>query len=99
MRFRPLLFPFAINTYHIMKELEAFECTKWKEVPPNSFFYICNENIPYNERKIEEVVQMMNFSLVVAFIIMVVPLLVIMMGIAIWSDVKAKEVELETNED
>lgn len=42
---------------------------------------------------------MMNFSLVVAFIIMVVPLLVIMMGIAIWSDVKAKEVELETNED
>ena len=63
------------------------------------FYFICNKNIPYNERKIEEVVQMMNFSLVVAFIIMVVPLLVIMMGIAIWSDVKAKEVELETDED
>ncbi len=42
---------------------------------------------------------MMNFSLVVAFIIMVVPLLVIMMGIAIWADAKAKEVELETDED
>lgn len=43
---------------------------------------------------------MMNFSLVIAFILMVVPLLVVMMGIVIWSDTKAKEVDLEeTNEN
>ena len=42
---------------------------------------------------------MMNFSLIVAFIILVVPLFITMVGIAIWTDAKAREVDLETNED
>ena len=43
---------------------------------------------------------MMNFTLAVAFILMVLPLLVVMMGIVIYSDAKAKEVDnLETNDN
>ena len=42
---------------------------------------------------------MMNFTLAVTFIMFVLPLLVIMMGIVIYSDVKAKEVDLADNED
>ena len=48
----------------------------------------------------KEVIQMMNFTLAVAFIILALPLLVIMMGIAIYSYAKASEVDnLETNEN
>lgn len=42
---------------------------------------------------------MMNFGLAMIFTMVAVPLLVVMMGIAIWSDSKAREVDLETNED
>lgn len=40
---------------------------------------------------------MMNFSLAIVFILTVLPILVVMIGIAVWTDAKARE--LETNED
>lgn len=42
---------------------------------------------------------MMNFSLMVVFTVTVMPMLVMMIGIAVWTDAKAREVDLETNED
>lgn len=42
---------------------------------------------------------MMNLSLMVVFTVTVMPMLVIMIGIAVWTDAKAREVDLETNED
>ena len=42
---------------------------------------------------------MMNFSLAVTFIVTVLPIFVVMMGIVFWTDARAKEVDLETNED
>lgn len=42
---------------------------------------------------------MMNFTVAVGFVLLALPLLIIMMGIAIYSDMKAAEVDLETNED
>lgn len=41
----------------------------------------------------------MNFSIAIGFVVLVVPLLVIMMGMVIYTDNKAKEVDLETNEN
>jgi hypothetical protein len=41
----------------------------------------------------------MKLGLIVVFMITVLPLLVIMIGVALWTDAKAKELDLETNED
>lgn len=42
---------------------------------------------------------MLNFMAVVGFLGLAIPLFVIMMAIVIYSNSKAKEVDLETNED
>lgn len=42
---------------------------------------------------------MIKFTVVVGFILLVVPVLAIMLGIVIYTDARAKEVDLETNED
>ncbi len=42
---------------------------------------------------------MMNFSLAMIFIITILPIFVVMMGIAVWTDAKAREVDLETDDD
>lgn len=41
----------------------------------------------------------MNLTMAIVFAVLVTPLLVIMMAIAIYTDAKAREVNLETNED
>lgn len=42
---------------------------------------------------------MTNFTMIVGFVVLAIPLLTIMMGMAIYSDIEAKKVNLVTNED
>ena len=42
---------------------------------------------------------MIKATVIVGFILLVVPMLAIMLGVVVYADARAREVDLETNED